>query len=57
VPSGSELLQFGIAVVLPPAGAIIGLLQVLDGERNLGLRLIVVALLAATVWVWLLTGL
>ena len=48
---------FAIAVVLPPAGVIIGVLQQLQGERDLGLRLIIVGVLAAFVWVWLLTGL
>jgi hypothetical protein len=43
---------FGIAIVLPPAGLILGLLE-LRQDREIGIRLIVVALLAALVWVGL----
>jgi hypothetical protein len=49
----SSLFPFGIAVVLPPAGLILGLLNIQQGERELGARLIVVALLASVVWVLL----
>jgi len=52
--SASSILPFAIAVVLPPAGLIIGLSQ-LQRDRELGVRLIVAALLAAVVWVLLLT--
>lgn len=48
----SELFPFLIAVVLPPAGLLLGLTQ-LQRERDLGIRLIVVSLLAALVWVLL----
>lgn len=47
----STLFPFGIAVVLPPAGVLIGLLNIQQGERDLGMRLIAVSLLAAIVWV------
>jgi hypothetical protein len=47
------LFPFGIAVVLPPAGVLIGLLNVQQGHRDLGMRLIAVSLLAAIVWVLL----
>lgn len=51
----AAIFPFLIAVVLPPAGLLIGLSQ-LQRERELGIRLIVVSLLAALVWVLLLTG-
>jgi|GEM_PF-931035 len=49
----SSLFPFGIAVVLPPAGVLLGLLNIQQGERDLGMRLIAVSLLAAIVWVLL----
>jgi hypothetical protein len=52
----SSLFPFGIAVVLPPAGLILGLLNLQQGNRELGIRLILVALLAAVVWVLLFVG-
>ncbi len=51
----SSLFPFGIAVVLPPAGLILGLLQ-LQQDRETGIRLIVVSVLAAVVWALLLVG-
>jgi hypothetical protein len=51
-----SLFPFGIAVVLPPAGLILGLLSLQQGERDQGVRLVVVALLAAAVWVLLFVG-
>lgn len=47
---------FVIAVLFPPAGLIIGLSQLQQGERELGVRLVVVSLLAALVWALLLLG-
>lgn len=47
----TDLFPFAIAVVLPPAGVLIGILT-LDKDRELGVRLIVVAVLAALVWWW-----
>jgi 4-amino-4-deoxy-L-arabinose transferase-like glycosyltransferase len=47
------LFPFGIAVVLPPAGVLLGLLNIQQGKRDLGMRLIAVSLLAAIVWVLL----
>lgn len=44
---------FAIAVLLPPAGLLIGLSQ-LQREREIGIRLIVVSLLAAVVWALLI---
>jgi hypothetical protein len=49
----SNLFPFGIAVVLPPAGLILGLLELQQDDREKGVRLIGVALLAAIVWVLL----
>ena len=43
------LLPFVIAVLLPPAGLLLGLVE-LRQDRELGIRLIVVAALAAVVW-------
>jgi hypothetical protein len=51
----SSLFPFVIAVILPPAGLILGL-AALREERDLGIRLIAVALLAALVWVLLFVG-
>jgi len=51
----SSILPFAIAIVLPPAGLIIGLSQ-LQQDRELGLRLIATALLAAVAWALLLVG-
>jgi hypothetical protein len=52
----SSLFPFGIAVVLPPAGLILGLLNLQQEDRVQGIRLILVSLLAAVVWVLLLVG-
>lgn len=49
----SQLFPFGIAVVLPPAGLILGLLNIQQDEKELGVRLIVVSVLAAVVWAFL----
>jgi hypothetical protein len=52
----TALFPFAIAVFLPPAGLIIGLLQLGQEDRDLGVRLIVVASVALVVWVVLLSG-
>lgn len=44
-----KAFPFAIAAVLPPAGLILGLAALRD-DRELGLRVIVVAVLAAVVW-------
>jgi hypothetical protein len=49
----SSIFPFGIAVVLPPAGLLLGLLNISQDNRALGIRLIVVSILAAVVWVLL----
>lgn len=51
----ASLLPFAIAIFLPPAGLILGLVE-LQQDRQEGIRLIAVALLAAVVWVLLFAG-
>ena len=43
-------------MALPPAGLIMGVLQLAGEDRDLGIRLIVVAVLAAGGWALLLTA-
>jgi len=50
----ASIFPFLIAVLLPPAGLLIGLSQ-LQRDRELGLRLIATAVLATIAWVLLLT--
>jgi hypothetical protein len=50
-----SIFPFAIAIVLPPAGFIIGLSQ-FEQNRELAIRLMVVAVLAAVVWALLLFG-
>jgi len=45
----AAIFPFLLAVLLPPAGLLIGLSQI-ERERDLGVRLIVVSLLAGVVW-------
>jgi hypothetical protein len=45
----SAIFPFLIAVLLPPAGVLLGLVEMRE-DRELGIRLIVVAVLAAVVW-------
>jgi hypothetical protein len=52
----TSLFPFGIAVVLPPAGLLLGLLNILQENRELGIRLILVSVLSAVVWVLLFIG-
>ena len=52
----TSLFPFGIAVVLPPAGLLLGLLNIQQENRELGIRLILVSLLAAVIWVLLFVG-
>jgi hypothetical protein len=49
------VFPFAIAVVLPPAGLLLGLVEMRQ-HRELGIRLIVVSVLAAVVWVLLFVG-
>jgi hypothetical protein len=52
----TTLFPFGIAIVLPPAGLLLGLLNLQQENRVLGIRLILTSLLAAVVWVLLFVG-
>jgi hypothetical protein len=45
----SIYLPFIIAVLLPPAGLVLGLIG-LQEERDKGIRLLIVSVLAAVVW-------
>jgi hypothetical protein len=47
-----KAFPFAIAIVLPPAGLILGL-AALQEDRELGLQVMAVAVLAAVVWVLL----
>lgn len=52
----ASILPFAIAILLPPAGLLIGILEVTQEDRERGIRIIAVALLASLLWVLLLTG-
>jgi hypothetical protein len=52
----AALFPFAIAVLLPPAGLLIGLSQ-LEKDRELGLRIAFVSMLASVVWVFLILSL
>jgi chromate transport protein ChrA len=52
----AQLFPFAIAVILPPAGLILGLLAVAQDDRDLGLRLVIVSALAAVVWAILIAA-
>jgi len=49
----NRIFPFAIAVVLPPAGLILGLITMQE-DRDQGVRLVVVAALAAVIWVLLI---
>lgn len=49
----AAIFPFAIAIILPPAGLFIGL-AALDTDRDLGIRLMVVSVLAAGVWALLI---
>jgi hypothetical protein len=51
----SRIFPFGVAVVLPPAGLILGLVT-MQQDRDQGVRLVVVAALAAVIWILLILG-
>lgn len=44
------IFPFAIACALPPAGLFLGLIS-LEQDRDLGIRLLVVSVVAAAVWV------
>lgn len=52
----AAMFPFAIAVLLPPAGLLIGLSQ-LEKDRELGLRLAFVSMLASVAWVFLILSL
>ncbi len=45
------IFPFAIACALPPAGFFLGLVALSEDDRDLGFRLIAVAILAAAAWV------
>lgn len=47
---------FAIAIILPPAGLLLGVAAVSDGDREFGARLMVVAVVAAAIWTFLLVA-
>ncbi len=49
----TRIFPFAIAVALPPAGLVLALLAAAE-DRDLGLRIGVVAVLAAVVWALLI---
>jgi hypothetical protein len=49
-----RIFPFAIAVFLPPAGLLLGLAGIQQEQREVGIRLIVVSVLAAAVWALLL---
>lgn len=49
----AAIFPFAIAIVLPPAGFLVGLAG-LSEDRDLGIRLMAVSVLAAIVWALLL---
>ena len=51
----AEIFPFAIAVVLPPAGLVLALVA-LEEDRDLAVRLGIVAVLAGAVWAFLLFG-
>ena len=53
----TAVFPFAIAVFLPPAGLLLGLVQYTQEDRDLGVRLIVVAAIASAVWALLLLSL
>lgn len=52
----NAVFPFAIACALPPAGLFLGLVA-LEDERDLGIRLLVVSVLAAAIWVLVVLGL
>jgi len=52
----TAIFPFAIAVFLPPAGLLVGLAALTQNERDLGIRLVIVSVLAAAVWAFILLG-
>jgi hypothetical protein len=49
----NRIFPFAVAVVLPPAGMVLAL-ATMQNDRDQGIRLLVVAALAAVIWVLLI---
>jgi hypothetical protein len=47
----NAIFPFAIACALPPAGVLLGLVSIQQEDRDTGLRLIVVSIIAAAAWV------
>jgi small neutral amino acid transporter SnatA (MarC family) len=45
----SEIFPFAIAVILPPAGLVLGVIATQE-DQDLGIRICVVAVIAAVIW-------
>lgn len=52
----SLYFPFLIAVLMPPAGLILGLIGLQEDDRERGVRLLVVSVMAAVVWALILTS-
>lgn len=50
----SLYFPFVLAVLLPPAGLLLGLIGLREGDREKGTRLLAVSALALLVWVFIL---
>ena len=46
-------VPFALAVLFPPVGLLLGLIGLQDGERDKGVRLLIVSVLAAAVWAFI----
>jgi hypothetical protein len=46
-------VPFALAVLFPPVGLILGLIGLQEGDRDKGVRLLVVSVLALLVWAFL----
>ena len=49
----NRIFPFAVAVVLPPAGLVLGFVTMQE-DRDQGVRLMVVAALAAVIWILLI---
>jgi hypothetical protein len=52
----NNVFPFAIGCILPPAGLVLGV-AALEDDRDLGIRLIVVSLIALVIWVALVLSL
>jgi len=49
----SLYVPFVLAVLFPPVGLLLGLIGLQDGERDKGIRLLIVSVLAAAIWAFI----